>query len=1161
MIPLIEMYNEILQKMKTYSDSISESEAKIKELGSANSREITERIKNLEELLVKIDDYLLKVKGFQELAKKNLESPNVLTIEAYPGYRVNLNRLRNWAMMIDPSSSNDPYAQRVYVVAKCDECFLLKKQKEFREKIETLRNDSTVGVRAEIDKLEKYIAEQKEALAGFSMSEDISGFARAVVRENSVFWMDTVPERYSDPSYPPESYAFGAYAAPLRFDKPQLEMLKGQFGRYLDSERRRVMIPAAIPGDREFVITVECIPSMRNVLDSAMQNLVLNVIDKNPAGLQKVYVIDGLRYSTASMGTLRQLEDTFAMPVIPRNPDRLTETLEEIVSSFSDIDDILGLSDSVREYNRTAEAGKKLSYSTLLIFGWPNSYEGRNAELLMRIMNNYERYGVSLVIVSYGTGEKKPLSARQEIPDYALYNAVRIKMGARESTIAFPDEPEESFCWYTFSGDLPAEYIISLKEHKVGRESIGNEYTRRYNISGMPDYVRKYKDIMLPFGIDMKDQSHSLSFENENFAAYLVGASRSGKSTLLHTLIASLVWNYHPDNLELWLADFKQLEFKRYMKHCPPHVKYILLDESTELVFDLIDKLTAEMLQRQKLFSRLGVQRINQVDTTVLTKPLPVIFVILDEFSIMSQQIQDNDIYRLRLQNILAKGAALGIKFIFSSQTFTSGVRGLTATARAQIQQRIVMKSEKSEIVETLDLSSNQKTEQVRNWMDALPPHYALVKARSGPDTPPEVKRFLVMYFEDYVPRDEMIDRISRDMKAVEEYSPGDIGTYVDKHPVLVDGNSFDRFDAEQFMESVSAEKAALGDDLSGDETFAAFGTPRLMSSTKITAITPETRENILLIGRMSEQSCAASVLMSAITAFRLHGRKTEIWAYGKNNLYRSYGRLLSEGGTAVYEGIDAVCGRIRELKQKIRDKAHENTLIVMIGMDRICMDFSFIDTSAADNDLIKEKAAETDRKFEALRAATDEEKLNAAFAKYWASTSLPRRRELKKAGYTKEEITKHLKAEYERAEKEFRLRYQNEAAPDNEKQAEDVEKKEEMKPGAYDAMDDLKYIVKFGSRLGYHTMLYLNSLADLKLTGLALDLFRYRMTFQISADDSRDLGMGKVASTLPEHICQYDDSLERYSFRPYLHRGIGWEGWYVDENDNVINPFEDTEF
>ena len=47
-----------------------------------------------------------------------------------------------------------------------------------------------------------------------------------------------------------------------------------------------------------------------------------------------------------------------------------------------------------------------------------------------------------------------------------------------------------------------------------------------------------------------------------------------------------------------------------------------------------------------------------------------------------------------------------------------------------------------------------------------------------------------------------------------------------------------------------------------------------------------------------------------------------------------------------------------------------------------------------------------------------------------------------------------------------------------------------------------------------------------------------------------------KIASALPEHICQFDDGLERYSFRPYLHCGVEWDGWAVEADGHVINPY-----
>jgi energy-coupling factor transporter ATP-binding protein EcfA2 len=668
--------------------------------------------------------------------------------------------------------------------------------------------------------------------------------------------------------------------------------------------------------------------------------------------------------------------------------------------------------------------------------------------------------------------------------------------------------------------------------------------------------------------MDGKEKIHNISFENENFAAYLVGASRSGKSTLLHTLIAGIIRNYHPDNVELWLADFKQLEFKRYMDHLPPHVKYVLLDESEELVFDLIDRLTNEMLERQRLFSRMGKQRIDQVDTTKLEKPLPVIFVILDEFSIMSQSIAESPSYKLKLQNLLAKGAALGIKFLFSSQTFTTGVSGLTSTARAQIQQRISMKGAREEISETLELSSNLRTDQVKNWMDALPPHYALVKYRIGPDTPPQVKRFLVLYFKDYNVRDEMIDALNQGMKKTEEYIPNDINSYVDKKPVLVDGNTFDAFDWTEL--SKLAKNAVKDRGEAGNEMLVSFGTPRLMSRVRFTGITNETRENILLVARLQEQQCAASIILSTIKSYQNQKGSVEIWAYSKNTLYKEFKTVFENTGAKIVEDIDAVCDSIRELKRRIKEKQAANTLIVLVGMDRICTDFDFVDDGDAESgDGAKISVAEQRQQLEQSVAAvkTDEQEALHAYAMAWNKERGIIKARLEKEGKNAEEIKALLKESQNAFKKNYYASLSavpqlSEPSQPQIQITQKIESKPEKMPeqnktGAYKAQGDFEYIVKQGSRLGYHFMLCINDYSDLKQCGFRNpDLFRYRLAFQLSVQDSRDLFNNKSASTLPEHICKYDNRLEQYSFRPYLHKGIGWDGWFVNEDGSVFNPY-----
>ena len=1168
MSTVIEMYNRISQRFSAILEKSRETEQSIRQLRSGSDNQVQARILRLEEQLVKIDEYLLKIDAFRKLAERNLASKNLQTIEAPPGYRVNLNRLRQWAMMIDPMSSDDPYAQRVYLVAKCDELFLKKKQTEFNQRIAALRKHQDVENAEEIRRLEMALHGYEEELRDLCVSGDMASFARGVTEANNAFWFSSPPQTYKNPLAQPGTVSPGAYAVPLDPAELNRPVLKNMFGRFYDADGARVLLPVEIGTESEFAMEIACSPIRTKQLDRGIQNLVLSIINRYPAGENKVFILDAVRFNTSSIGSLRLLEDTFALAPVPRNPEQLSAALEEIVSSFSDLDESLELFDSVIEYNRERGKDKEaLPRRTLVIFGWPNAYEGSDRELLHRIMTNYERYGISFLCVSYRNDRKKEQD-ESTLPGYAAQNAIQIRMLPKDTFIQTGDGAASRFTWYTLTEGITADYAGSLRNVLVGKKLIGNEYTNRYSLTALPPYVREYLKIELPFGIDGKDEAHRISFENENFATYLVGASRSGKSTLLHTLIAGLIRNYHPDNVELWLADFKQLEFKRYIRHLPPHVKYVLLDESTELVYDLVDKLTDKMLERQKLFARLGVQRIDQVDPLRLDAPLPVIFVILDEFSIMSQSLAESPIYRLRLQNILAKGAALGIKFLFSSQTFTTGVAGLTATARAQIQQRIAMKGSRDEISATLELSANLKTDQVRNWMDALPPHYALVKFRKGADTLPEVKRYLVMYFQEYAPRDQMIEQLRSKMQPSQKYEPDRLELYVDKQPVLVDGNTYEAFAPEVLRAGI---RAKAGTDDAGDERYLAFGSPRLMERIKLLTLTMETRENLLLVARAAEQACAASILYSAIRAFRLQGGKVQIWAYGRNPLLKTYRTLFSRDASLV-EGMDAVCDAIRSLKQDIRDRVVGDRLILLVGMDRICMDFDFLESggSGQPKEENPPSIADLRESFVASGATvsneTEEARLEKAQA--WVRHKDELREQLKSQGKARGEISALLAEEKERFFQKWEETHpitpfetdtgsavQISAALTKPEQPE-----EEPISGAYAAQGDFTYVVKQGSKLGYHFLLALNALADLKSCGLKPDYFRYRMAFQLSVEDSRSLFGNKGASTLPEHICQFDDSLERYSFRPYLHPGISWEGWSVDETGKVQNPFGEGE-
>ena len=108
-----------------------------------------------------------------------------------------------------------------------------------------------------------------------------------------------------------------------------------------------------------------------------------------------------------------------------------------------------------------------------------------------------------------------------------------------------------------------------------------------------------------------------------------------------------------------------------------------------------------------------------------------------------------------------------------------------------------------------------------------------------------------------------------------------------------------------------------------------------------------------------------------------------------------------------------------------------------------------------------------------------------------------------------------------------------------------------------YNAKADLQAIVKMGSRLGVHFLMCVNSIADIKQTGIGEREFVHRMAFRMPKDDVSYIfpsGSASSVSGMPQHVCMYTDTMSKYSFRPYIHKYINWDGWQIDSKGNVVN-------
>ncbi|MDT5067590.1 MAG: segregation ATPase FtsK/SpoIIIE, family [Mycobacterium sp.] len=180
-----------------------------------------------------------------------------------------------------------------------------------------------------------------------------------------------------------------------------------------------------------------------------------------------------------------------------------------------------------------------------------------------------------------------------------------------------------------------------------------------------------------PVELDIKEAAH----DGMGPHGLCVGATGSGKSEFLRTLALGLIATHSPEVLNLVLVDFKGgatfLGFERLN-----HVAAVItnLSDEAHLVARMRDALAGEMTRRQQLLRAAG-NYANVTDyeaaraTGATLPPLPVLFIVVDEFSeLLSQQPDFADLFTA----IGRVGRSLGMHLLLASQRLDEGrLRGL----------------------------------------------------------------------------------------------------------------------------------------------------------------------------------------------------------------------------------------------------------------------------------------------------------------------------------------------------------------------------------------------------------------------------------------------------------------------------------------------------
>ena len=174
---------------------------------------------------------------------------------------------------------------------------------------------------------------------------------------------------------------------------------------------------------------------------------------------------------------------------------------------------------------------------------------------------------------------------------------------------------------------VPGKSIVGIE--------VPNGHTSVVSLRSMlesPDFEKAVQKHHLPIALgsgvagaeavtDLADMPHLL----------IAGATGSGKSVCLNSIIACLLMNYSPEQLRLVLVDPKRVELAAFADI--PHLAFSDIVVDMDKVVGTLQAVIHEMETRYRAFAKVGVRNLETYNERNEEHPLPYWVVVIDELA------------------------------------------------------------------------------------------------------------------------------------------------------------------------------------------------------------------------------------------------------------------------------------------------------------------------------------------------------------------------------------------------------------------------------------------------------------------------------------------------------------------------------------------------
>ena len=195
------------------------------------------------------------------------------------------------------------------------------------------------------------------------------------------------------------------------------------------------------------------------------------------------------------------------------------------------------------------------------------------------------------------------------------------------------------------------------------------------------DFVKSPSKLSIALGMDI-DGNPKVADLTEMPHLLIAGATGSGKSVCIKTIISSILFKAHPNEVKLMMIDPKVVELAIF--DGIPHLLTPVVTDAKKAAAAL-SWMVGEMERRYQLFAEEGVRDIARYNELYNDKPMPKIVVIIDELAdLMMVAPRDVEDCICRLAQM---ARAAGIHLVVATQRPSVDV--ITGLIKANIPSRI----------------------------------------------------------------------------------------------------------------------------------------------------------------------------------------------------------------------------------------------------------------------------------------------------------------------------------------------------------------------------------------------------------------------------------------------------------------------------------------